>query len=679
MKKNLIILLCFTGFEAFAQQNKIDSLQSLLKKDREDTSKVNHLNALAWELKSNNPDTAIIIGNQALSLAEKYQWKKGIANSLAQLGAFYGFKGDYTKALDYYLKALKIDEEVNNKKGIASCLGSIGLIYYYQGDYPKALGHNFKALKMAQEMGDKKLQASNLGYIGNVYKDQGDFPKALDYYFKALKIAEELGDKRLQSTNIGGIGIVYEQQGDYPKALAYQQKALKIQEEQNNKRAIAATLHNIGNLYSKQGDQTQALEYYFRALKINEEIGNKSYKANNLTCMGAVYYAQGDYPKALDYYFKSLKMDEELGDKSGIATCLVNFGELYTKNGKFNEAEVELKKAITLADSIGSKDILRDAEEYLSHLYDTTGKFELALAHYKKAMVLKDTLFSQEKNKEITRKEMNYEFDKKEAATKAEQDKKDVLTQAAMRQQRNIRNSVSAGLAIVLLFSVIVFRQRNKISKEKKRSDDLLLNILPSETAEELKQTGGAKAKSYDEVTVMFTDFKNFTQAAEKFSAEELVNEINDYFSEFDKIISKYNIEKIKTIGDSYMCAGGLPVANQTNAEDIVRAALDIQQLMQQHRQQREQQSQPFFEIRIGVHTGPVVAGIVGIKKFAYDIWGDTVNIASRMESSGEAGKVNISGSTYELEKEKFPCSYRGKIQAKNKGEIDMYFVEAII
>ncbi len=221
----------------------------------------------------------------------------------------------------------------------------------------------------------------------------------------------------------------------------------------------------------------------------------------------------------------------------------------------------------------------------------------------------------------------------------------------------------------------VIREEKEKVEVEKKRSDELLLNILPAEVAEELKDKGTTTAKDFSEVTVLFTDFKNFTLVSEKLSAQELVNEINFCYSAFDNIITKHGIEKIKTIGDSYMCAGGLPVPNNTNAEDIVNAALEIRDFIDTEKQKRITGGLPYFEIRIGCNTGPVVAGIVGIKKFAYDIWGDTVNIASRMESSGEAGKVNISGSTYELVKEKFKCEHRGKIEAKNKGLIDMYFV----
>ena len=221
-----------------------------------------------------------------------------------------------------------------------------------------------------------------------------------------------------------------------------------------------------------------------------------------------------------------------------------------------------------------------------------------------------------------------------------------------------------------------VQERTKELRLEKQKSDDLLLNILPEEVANELKEKGSADAKQFDMVTVMFTDFKGFTKISERLSPSQLVEEIHICFKAFDAIIAKHNIEKIKTIGDAYMCAGGLPVSNETHAIDVVKAAIEIRQFMQEHLEQKKLVGEEVFEIRIGIHTGPVVAGIVGIRKFAYDIWGDTVNVASRLESSGEAGKINISGSTYEYVKDQFACIHRGKIEAKNKGQIDMYFVE---
>lgn len=211
---------------------------------------------------------------------------------------------------------------------------------------------------------------------------------------------------------------------------------------------------------------------------------------------------------------------------------------------------------------------------------------------------------------------------------------------------------------------------------EKEKSDELLLNILPMDIARELKEKGKAESKKYESVTVMFTDFKGFSMIAEQMNAVELVSEIDFCFKEFDRIIERNGIEKIKTIGDSYMAAGGIPIKNDTHPIDVINAAIEIQKFIESQKERSIQENKPIFELRIGIHTGNIVAGIVGLNKFAYDIWGDTVNLASRMESSGEAGKINISGSTYELVKDHFSCTYRGKVQAKNKGEVDMYFVE---
>jgi predicted ATPase/class 3 adenylate cyclase len=214
------------------------------------------------------------------------------------------------------------------------------------------------------------------------------------------------------------------------------------------------------------------------------------------------------------------------------------------------------------------------------------------------------------------------------------------------------------------------------LQSEQEKTNQLLLNILPADIARELKEKGGAQAKKFESVSVLFTDFKGFSMIAEKMSASELVSEIDYCFKEFDRIIQKYQIEKIKTIGDAYMAVGGLPVTNETHSVDVIKAGLEIRDFIESHKMRMMAERKPIFEIRIGIHTGNVVAGIVGLKKFAYDIWGDTVNVAARMESSGEVGKVNISGTTYELVKDHFTCMHRGKVKAKNKGEIDMYFVE---
>ena len=222
-----------------------------------------------------------------------------------------------------------------------------------------------------------------------------------------------------------------------------------------------------------------------------------------------------------------------------------------------------------------------------------------------------------------------------------------------------------------------VEERTNELYIEKKKSDDLLLNILPEVVAQELKQTGRTTPRSYEVATVMFTDFENFTIRSEKLSPEELVSLIDSCFRKFDEIISRHNIEKIKTIGDAYLCVSGLPDTKDHNAVNVISAAMEIIEVIKELKESNKENG--FFDIRIGIHTGPLVAGVVGNKKFAYDIWGDTVNTAARMEQSSVANRINISQSTYELVKDKFNCSFRGKQPAKNKGLIEMYFVEGAV
>lgn len=272
--------------------------------------------------------------------------------------------------------------------------------------------------------------------------------------------------------------------------------------------------------------------------------------------------------------------------------------------------------------------------------------------------------------------------------TKAQLESEQIRNEADRnREQRNqLIILASAGILLTLLLLVLFLvsrRSRRRLQEsqaqlldEQKRANDLLENILPKHIAKELKETGQGVTAKHEEVTVLFSDFKNFSTIAEQLTPEELVEELDLCFKGFDFILEKYkDIEKIKTIGDAYMCASGL---NDVKARPVhmIEAALEIQKFLEERKQERTRLGKPFFEARIGVHTGPVVAGIVGIRKFAYDIWGDTVNIASRVESNGQAGRINISEATYNLVRYKYECEYRGKVQAKNKGLIDMYFVK---
>jgi len=225
----------------------------------------------------------------------------------------------------------------------------------------------------------------------------------------------------------------------------------------------------------------------------------------------------------------------------------------------------------------------------------------------------------------------------------------------------------------------IINKRTEDLIIEKEKSDNLLANVLPRNTASEIMEKGKATKIKYNFVTVLFSDIQGFTKIAEETNPEVLIDELDKFFFYFDSVVERLGIEKIKTIGDAYMCAGGIPEKNRTNPVEVILAALEMQTYMSKLKESSEIEGMKFWDIRIGIHTGTVVAGVVGQKKLSYDIWGDTVNTASRMESSGEAGKINISGTTYEFVKEFFICEHRGRMPVKYKGELDMYFVNGIV
>jgi adenylate cyclase len=642
MKKTLMLSIAFHMLVAHAQNSKIDSLQKAIKNF--ETKKIElHLPA------TDEGDTVYI---KLINL---------LSYELYLITDFEGSK-------KYADEALVQAEQMKFKSGLANAYNNIGNIQISESNFPDALKNYNSALEMNIVTGDKKGQAGGYINIGNVNKIQGNNPEALKNYLSALKIYEEINDKKSISICYNNIGNIYAVQGNDSDALQNYYFALRTRESIDDKRGIASTHMNIGNIYIDQKKFPQALNEFFLSFKISKEIGNKVAMAGCYINIGIVYDEQGKYPEALKNYFDALKILEEMGNKFGMAECYMEIGTSKLKMHDAIDAKVWLSKSLKLSQEIGSLESIKDSYEALSKTDSALGNYKNAYENHKCFIIYRDSLENTENTKKLMKTKMQYEFDKKETQIK-------ILDDVEIKKQMLVRNVFIGGFAVVLAFAGVFFRQRNRTNKEKHRSDALLLNILPGEVAEEIKNNGTAKAKAFTMVTVMFTDFKDFTTVSEKVSAELLVDEIHTCFSAFDNILQKYRIEKIKTIGDAYLCASGLPVSNYTHAPDMINAAIEIRNFMLERKIEKELIGEIPFELRIGIHTGPVVAGVVGVKKYAYDIWGDTVNIAARMEQNSDAGKINISGVTYELVKAKFKCEHRGKIEAKNKGEIDMYFV----
>ncbi len=596
---------------------------------------------------------------------------------MVSLSGLY-FTNNNDSAMYYAKTALELSEKIRYQKGAGMAYKKIGQVYLNRDNYPEALKNLDASLKIHRELGNMNEVCGCYQALGYTYVGMGNLPNALSHFLSALQAAETIGQENSIATAYGGLADVYEMMGNEAEKQKYLLKSIELSEKSGNKLMLARAYAKISDSNLRMKAYEKALEYLFKALKLREEAKDAYTIGFTLYKIGIVYDLQMQFAKASDYYLKSLKIAEDKGFVQLRIAVLNAIGMIFTGQKKYPEAQKYLHQGLSLSKEIGSFETLKLSYFNLARLDSARGNFKQGWEHLQLYYRFRDSLINKENTKKVTELNMNFEFAKVQDSIRAEQSKKDLVKERELQKQKLVRNGFIGGFALVLVFAGVFFRQRNKIQAGKKRSDELLLNILPGEVADELKAKGSADAKQFDEVTVMFTDFKGFTLISERLTPAELVAEIDACFSAFDAIISKYNIEKIKTIGDSYMCAGGLPVANTTHATDVVTAALEIQQFMQQHMQQRTTGGKEVFEIRIGIHTGPVVAGIVGVKKFAYDIWGDTVNIASRMESSGEAGKVNISSNTYQWVKERFICVHRGKIHAKHKGAIDMYFVEGV-
>ncbi|CAN5664205.1 hypothetical protein BH11BAC1_BH11BAC1_00040 [soil metagenome] len=628
----------------FAEQTLEDSLKAMVKSAPEDSTKVNLLIDLGRKVYwSADPEQLLITGNQARALSAKINFKKGVGLAYKNIGRGYFIKAKYPDALDNYLKSLAVFDSIGEKWFVANMYNNIGGVYYDQGDEIDALDYFTKSLKLSEELNDTLRILSAINNIGSVYSNKKKtYNEALSNYLHALQLNDAMTDK--DSNEIGTSAV------------------------------------NVGEMYFKkyEVDSTKnpsrldsALFFLKRSLIAYGSTLDATYTLNYL---GKVYKEKREFGKALEYHLRAVDIARKAEAKNDESIALLAMAQTYAAQGNNKMALKTFKEAEPLAIETEAKYTLKDIYQGLGDTYGKLSDLSNAFKYQNLLIGIKDEIYDLETDKKLGTIKFTRDLEQKESAINL-LTKDQELKEKEISRQKIVRNSFMGGFAIVLLFAGVFFTQRNRISKEKKRSDELLLNILPEETAEELKATGTAKAKSFDLVSVLFTDFKNFTQASELLSPEDLVAEINHCYSEFDKIITRLGIEKIKTIGDAYMCAGGLPATNQTNPVDVVQAGLEMVAFIEKNKQERISKNQPFFELRCGVHTGPVVAGIVGIKKFAYDIWGDTVNTASRMESSGEIGKVNISGTTYELVKDKYECEYRGKVKAKNKGEIDMYFV----
>ena len=610
---------------------------------------------------------------------------KKTADSLVKIAVKKQELGEFMSSLPILEKCIVFYQNNKNIKEVGDCFSYISNIYYYQGDYTKSLLYSEKSLSQYKKVKYNKGISADLNNIGGLYYLLGNYPKALEYFKNAIVIQDKIEDKIIAATTTQNIGLIYIKTLDYENALKYTRKAHNSFLKLNDKEGITRCLNTIGFIYIKTKDFQNAEENLNKSYNIAKKIENKQLLTETLSNLGELYFRKKDFQKSLSFYNLCLKYALEINSLQFKTESQVAIGNIQSKLGNYSKSISHCKEGLKMAEKLGSISLKKDACNCLYDAYKSTGNTNLALLYHEKFIFFQDSL----QVKETANQVMDMEFQNTKLLDSISNVKKAYFVQLKHKEevskQQKQRNIIILSLLFILIFAValwsrlrFVSRSKKQLQVEKDRSEKLLLNILPAEIAEELKQNGSVNAKDFNLASILFTDFKSFTQTAESMTPQDLVEEINVCFKAFDEITEFYKIEKIKTIGDAYMAAGGIPVPDKNSLLNIVLAGLEMQEFVTKRKLENDILNKPSFEMRLGIHAGPIVAGIVGIKKFQYDVWGDTVNTASRLESNGMVGKVNISESLYQHIKDLdiFTFEYRGKIDVKGKGEINMYFVE---
>jgi len=528
------------------------------------------------------------------------------------------------------------------------------------------------SLKYAEELIRLAKQKDNQTYLfhgyyqkGNKKRLLGDLEEALDAYFKSADVAEKANFISRQGSAYGAIADIYAVSKNYKNAMVYYHKAIGVLRQSHDSTALASAISNAGDAFFNNNIYDSALLYFKEAATLFEKVNYLAGKAYSLGNIGMVYANTGQNFLAEKNINEAISILEKGEDYYPICVYLISMSDIYLKKGDRKTAMNYASRSLQLAQQHGLKEQISDANLKLSQLYEQLGNTDESFKYYKNYIVYRDSVNNIKSVQKMADLRTDYEVSQKQIEV-------DLLNQQK-RNQRNILTSLFIILVLITLILLILYWYYRAIAKEKKRSENLLLNILPVETAKELKRNGKVEAVKFDQVTVLFTDFVQFSKLAEHTQPEHLVKSIDYYFKGFDEITTKHGLEKIKTIGDSYMCACGLPTLDPTHAKNVINAAREMIELVRN--EMKNEDGLTHFDVRIGIHTGPVVAGIVGLKKWQYDIWGDTVNIASRMESKSEPGRINLSETTYQEIKNDFYCEYRGEIEVKNRGLLKMYFL----
>lgn len=461
---SILAFLCIPAM-LYGQGNRSDSLKAVLKGLVKDTSRVNTLNALCWELRISLPETALQYGKEATDLAMELKFMNGEGKARNNIGVVYHLQGKYDKALQFYTRASELYKEAGNERALAAVLGNMASVWQAKGEYTTALDFYSQSISAAQKVGDRQRVAIALGSIGIIYYDRGFYAKALAYYLHSLSIREDLGDKQGMAYALGNIGLIYDAQRNYPKALEYYYRSLRIRQQLDDKQGIATSLINIGMVHFAQQHTNEARDYFTQALRISEECGFKKGLSASLQNLGDVYRAQKDYQTAEEYFEKALQINKETDDIQGMANAWHSMGIVNKEQGRNQQALDYFEKSEALASELDNKELRCNNLFEISQVYARMGNYQNAWQQLGTYVQMKDSLYSEESMIKLADMEVKYDSDKKEQAIRDLSKEKEL--QEVKIERNNILFYMSGALFFLLLGLAIalfyMYRHKQKI------------------------------------------------------------------------------------------------------------------------------------------------------------------------------------------------------------------------
>jgi len=713
----------------------LDSFQNDLnsEKQSENTTEMQTIRAKALYLLGycssifGEYDTSIQYFQTSISISQQLNLQENIANCYNGLGNTYKNLGEIERSMSFFNNALEIYEDLNIISKVALVKGNIGIIQDDLGLFDKAIENYNFAIDVYETLQDTTSLAKIINYLGNIYLELSSMDKALEYYTRSLSLGEESGNKMSIAIALSNIGNIYNKQGTFQFALEYYNKALAIYENIGEKSQIAAIFSVIGIVYKGLGSYDLAIEYQRKSLDINQQIKNKKGVSNNIINIGVIYGNLQSYNKAIDYYSEALSILEEIGDISTIIHCKLQIALVYIKKEQFELANNLLLELMPMVESLGIK-------KHIVNCYSCLGSTHLGLNNTKEAKKYFEKAIDIQKNEIRTDKNIanllislgevclfeqdynqaiSYLNESLELSTKT-QDKVQICkghkylaevysqlhnwqkSDYHFRQFYEIEKSLQNNEALLSVERFDI--ERKAANREKELAierarflerESILKNILPDSVTNRLVKGENPIADHFQSATVLFFDIVGFTALSSIIPPKQLVYLLDNIFSKADEIVESFGLEKIKTIGDGYLAVANVTTPHEEHQKATALAALQLLETMKDLTVNIPSElgetewinNMNDIEIRIGIHNGEVVAGIIGKNKYTYDLWGDAVNVASRMESYSEAGRIHVSE---EFAKSitsypEFKLTSRGEITVKGKGTMKTFWLEKVI